>query len=199
MMVIEWYPLLCVFVPNIIWQIFNWKKVQKEYRTRHLVWTYIFMFYLYLAVYDAAGIGTIWDLLARGRLDETINIIPFNSEGYMTYILNIIMFMPLGFLLPLIWSDYRRPAKTVLVGFALSLTIEICQMFDSRVTDIDDLIMNTLGAAFGFAAWCLFHRMFPDSGKKAVSIGKGEPVYVIWLSVLGIWLLFNWRWYIKIL
>ena len=34
------------------------------------------------------------------RLEE-INLLPFQSEGIMTYVLNIIMFLPLGFLIPL--------------------------------------------------------------------------------------------------
>ena len=46
-----------------------------------------------------------------------MNLIPFSSEGAMTYILNIIMFMPLGFLLPLIWENFRNAKKVVLMGF----------------------------------------------------------------------------------
>ena len=42
---------------------------------------------------EAAGIGTIWDLITYGKMDNSINLIPFSSEGAMTYILNIIMFM----------------------------------------------------------------------------------------------------------
>ena len=108
------------------------------------------MFYGYLAVQEAAGIGSIWDLITYGKLDNSINLIPFSSEGAMTYILNIIMFMPLGFLLPLIWENFRNAKKVVLMGFLMSLTIEICQLFNIRTTDIDDLMMNTLGALVGY-------------------------------------------------
>ena len=49
------------------------------------------MLYCYLAVQRVAGIGTIWDLISYGKLDATINLIPFSSEGFATYILNVIM------------------------------------------------------------------------------------------------------------
>lgn len=64
-----------------------------------------FLLYIYLAL-SKAGIGSIWDIGRYSglfRIDE-INLIPFDSVGILTYILNIIMFMPLGFLLPLIWK-----------------------------------------------------------------------------------------------
>lgn len=80
----------------------------KDTDQRHIIWIYIYMLYCYLAVKKVAGIGTIWDLVSHGKLDSTINLIPFSSEGFATYILNIIMFMPLGFLLPLIWRRYRN-------------------------------------------------------------------------------------------
>ena len=65
---------------------------------------------------EAAGIGTIWDLIAYGKLDNSINLIPISSEGAMTYILNIIMFMPFGFLLPLIWKNFRNAKKSSFDG-----------------------------------------------------------------------------------
>jgi glycopeptide antibiotics resistance protein len=48
--------------------------------------------------------------------------------------------------------------KISLAGLALSLFIEIGQLaIPGRVTDIDDVILNTLGAAIGaLAVWYLF-------------------------------------------
>ena len=36
-----------------------------------------------------------------------INLIPFASEGMTTYVLNILLFIPLGYLLPTIWPQFR--------------------------------------------------------------------------------------------
>lgn len=144
------YSLVCFLLPGTVWLVWNRRMIaDKAYKVRHIIWVYIYMFYGYLAVQEAAGIGSIWDLITYGKLDNSINLIPFSSEGAMTYILNIIMFMPLGFLLPLIWENFRNAKKVVLMGFLMSLTIEICQLFNIRTTDIDDLMMNTLGALVG--------------------------------------------------
>ena len=110
------YSLVCFLLPGTVWLIWNKGMIaDKAYKVRHIIWIYIYLFYGYLAVQEAAGIGTIWDLIAYGKLDNSINLIPISSEGAMTYILNIIMFMPFGFLLPLIWKNFRNAKKVVLI------------------------------------------------------------------------------------
>lgn len=66
--------------------------------------TYIFIFYLSMAL-EVTGIPTIYELILSGIVIDsgTINLVPFSTDTYtISYILNIIMFMPLGFLLPMI-------------------------------------------------------------------------------------------------
>ena len=188
------YSLICFLLPGTVWLIWNKGMIaDKAYKVRHIIWIYIYMFYGYLAVQEAAGIGTIWDLIAYGKLDNSINLIPFSSEGAMTYILNIIMFMPLGFLLPLIWKNFRNAKKVVLMGFLMSLAIEICQLFNMRTTDIDDLLMNTLGTLVGYCCWKVFSLIFRNAGTKCVEMKKSEPVIYMFGGILGLFLLYNWR------
>ena len=188
------YSLVCFLLPGTVWLIWNKGMIaDKEYKVRHIIWIYIYLFYGYLAVQEAAGIGTIWDLIVYGKLDNSINLIPFSSEGAMTYILNIIMFMPLGFLLPLIWKNFRNARKVVLMGFLMSLAIEICQLFNIRTTDIDDLMMNTLGTLVGYCCWKVFSLIFRNAGTKCVEIKKSEPVIYMFGGILGLFLLYNWR------
>lgn len=188
------YSLVCFLLPGTVWLVWNRRMTaDKAYKVRHIIWVYIYMFYGYLAVQEVAGIGSIWDLITYGKLDNSINLIPFSSEGAMTYILNIIMFMPLGFLLPLIWENFRNAKKVVLMGFLMSLTIEICQLFNIRTTDIDDLMMNTLGALVGYCCWKVFSLVFRNAGTKCVEIKKSEPVIYMFGGILGLFLLYNWR------
>ena len=156
-----------------------------------MVWTYFFIFYCYEVVQDAAGIGTLWDLMYYKKMKGEINFVPFSSVGATTYILNIIMFMPLGFLLPLIWSNFRNIKKVVALGFAFSLCIEICQLFCSRITDIDDLTMNTLGTIVGFFIWVLFHKIFKNSGEKSIMICPVEPITYMVIGTIGVFFLYN--------
>ncbi|MCC0643328.1 VanZ family protein [Clostridioides sp. ZZV14-6009] len=215
------YPLFCAILPCLIYQIIVIRKVNlKEKRSliTHLIWVYVFLFYIYLAL-SKAGIGSIWDI---GRYDEIIrldeiNLIPFSSSGALTYILNIIMFMPLGFLLPLIWERFRNFISILWTGLVFSLAIEICQLFNHRATDIDDLMMNTLGAILGYFIWICINNLFnyiskktlfsyryeqtvkdeiaveadDDTNRKAINLPKNETIMYLILAVLGEFLLYN--------
>lgn len=73
-------------------------------------------------------------------------------KGHINYFLinflgNIILFVPFGLIIPLLWKT--TAPKTILIGFCSSLFIEICQMFLTRGTDIDDLLLNTTGVVLG--------------------------------------------------
>lgn len=190
------YALLCIVIPCFLYQLIICKiqNNRQENKVIHIIWVYIFLLYLYLT-FSVAGIGSIWDIGHYDRIIrlEEINLIPFQSEGIMTYVLNIIMFLPLGFLIPLIWKQYRNPLKILLIGFCFSLSIEICQLFNRRNTDIDDLMMNTLGAVVGYFIWKLTKRLFRNINQKTISLSRLEPVIYIALAVLGEFLLFNWR------
>ena len=79
------------------------------------------MLYIWL-VFSVTGIGSIWDVIAKGGWAATVqqaNIswVPFQSEGIFTYCMNVIMLMPLGFLLPYIWKNFRNPFKVAFTGF----------------------------------------------------------------------------------
>ena len=72
---------------------------------------------------------------------------------------NVVMFMPFGFFPPLLWKVSGKTA--VASGFFTSLAVEVSQLFLPRWTDIDDIILNTLGAALGFVLFRLLRRRFP--------------------------------------
>lgn len=90
-------------------------------------------------------------------------LIPFKSifeitgNGYKILILNIALFIPLGSFLPLLFKKVSNLGKTIFCGLICSIGIESLQFFISlilgfnyRVTSIDDVILNTTGAAIGF-------------------------------------------------
>lgn len=118
-------------------------------KTRGKRWL-IILFSLYLsAVWSAVGMpemGQPW------VFDPACALVPFAglAEGFQERVLNVLLFVPLGFLLPTLWLRFRSPGRTVLAGFLLSAFIETVQLFTFRLTDINDLIANTAGAALGF-------------------------------------------------
>ena len=74
-------------------------------------------------------------------------------------LLNIILFMPLGFLLPYIWPKLNW-WKTVLLSFCVSTVIEATQYLAHwGCLDLDDIINNTLGACVGYLCFKIYKRL----------------------------------------
>lgn len=188
------YVTVCFILPNAVFQLLNRKKLMaQDHPGRHLVWTWIYWIYC-AAVLHLTGIGTLWDLIAYGGVPGNIHWIPFSEPATIPNILNMIMMMPFGFLLPLIWQNWRGFGKVVLAGFGFSLLIEVLQLFNTRLSDVDDLIMNSLGAAAGYLIWLLYHRLFGRSQKATTSQTiRAEASLYLLLGTLGVFLLYNWR------
>ncbi len=99
-----------------------------------------------------------------------LNLVPFNwlfdtwEMGFRAMITqvisNVIMFVPLGFLLPIVFKTFRSLLKTTRSAFCFSFLIEVFQYFIGRSCDIDDLILNTLGAVIGYGIFLLFSKWF---------------------------------------
>ena len=76
----------------------------------------------------------------------------FTLQLWLNVLLNIALFVPLGFLLPLLAKPFRKWYAALGAGFGVSLLIELTQLFTGRgMCDVDDLFTNTLGAMLG---WC---------------------------------------------
>lgn len=72
---------------------------------------------------------------------------------------NIILFMPLGILLPVLRRSIDTAGAIVVVSFFASLLIETCQFFLNRgVFDVDDMILNTLGGVLGYGILAIGKR-----------------------------------------
>lgn len=79
-------------------------------------------------------------------------------------LLNILMFVPIGSLLPIVFKKLRCFPKTAGCCFLATLFIETIQYFTGRSADIDDVLMNTLGGILGYYFYLLAKRLF---GRKS--------------------------------
>ncbi|MDE6004129.1 MAG: VanZ family protein, partial [Oscillospiraceae bacterium] len=105
----------------LIWQY----KIAKQKNFYKLLTLLVFVFYI-IAVFSVTGIPTVSEL---NTIDFSFNFIPLISimndsiEYIKNAILNIILFMPMGFLLPMIWKEYNSLKKTAITGLILSILI----------------------------------------------------------------------------
>lgn len=194
-------PIILTVFPVMLYQAVLLLHKRKS-TSIHYFWTYIMMIYIWL-VFSVAGIDSVWGIISKGGLIETfqqanIGIIPFQSDGLFTYCMNVIMLMPLGFLLPYIWRNFRNPIKVTLTGLVFSVFIEFAQLPTNRLVDIDDLLMNTLGAVLGYVVWKMIGNHFFNKKEKqrTISLGNSEPVIYLVLACASNFLLYNWTWFL---
>ena len=73
--------------------------------------------------------------------------------------LNIFMFIPMGYFLPLITKRGRKWWEVILFGLGMSFGIELLQIVTRLgMFDVDNLINNTIGAGVGWICWRVFLR-----------------------------------------
>lgn len=127
--------------------------------------------------------------LARGREHAYLsnNFYPLASiieilEDGRSYVIirqllgNLILLLPLGFFIPLLFPQKRSWTKVLGIGFLTSLSIESLQLllswllgFTYKIFDVDDLWLNTLGVLFGYGLWRLWEKVkkfLPIVGNK---------------------------------
>lgn len=97
-------------------------------------------------------------ILSREKSNTSyiIRPIPFSTWGTDLWHLtlwteNILMMVPLGILLYILWAPFRKISWSVSAGFLLSLLIECIQLFTRLGKfEMDDIINNVIGTCIGF-------------------------------------------------
>jgi glycopeptide antibiotics resistance protein len=164
-----------------LWHYFNLRRLSVKL---HIAAAYVFCFFIAL-ILSVTSIPGLFQL----SLDTDVNIIPCNSLSvdYIDYALNILMFMPVGFFLPLLWKRFENIGLTFTWGFLFSLSIEIIQLLNDRITDIDDLLMNAAGTVAGYLIWACFKKLWLKISVFSLETAKQEPYLCFgftWFSML---------------
>lgn len=86
------------------------------------------------------------------------------SAALEGYALNILLFVPFGYLLPLVLTGARNWWKAILIGFGFSLLIETIQL-TTRLGwfDASDLLHNTIGTWIG---WIIYKKVLAGGGQR---------------------------------
>ncbi|MBZ6489021.1 VanZ family protein [Priestia aryabhattai] len=123
------------------------------------------LFIIYLTIFPESS-------LCIGVKPGNVNLVPFHTIGNLLFyhsfgdfiinnIGNIILFIPFGFLLSFKYKDINSLSKGILVGMAFSMLIETVQLFmENRWTDIDDVILNTLGTSIGYSLFKFLSKIY---------------------------------------
>ena len=112
----------------------------------------------WLFVYDGIFLGWWYGLEGIFRIGN-ISLVPsiikwlrggisIGRWGLTMLIGNVLMFIPLGFFIPLI-TGIKSRKKMILLAAAIPLFCESVQIFSGRNFDVDDLICNFIGIVIG--------------------------------------------------
>lgn len=150
-------------VPALILYFLYLKKVGRKQNILHIIAVFLFCYYLF-GILTVTGIGYTGTMSFRPR----ISLIPFVDmiKGPIDTMLNVILFVPFGFFIPLLYKKYHHIKTVALTGFLFSLSVEIAQMFDWGSTDINDLITNTIGVCLGYLVYYLLSKALPNNLRK---------------------------------
>lgn len=157
-----------IFAPLIWVYIKKNKKIEDEGIRE--IWINIFLIYV-LGILSI----TIFPInITFKKIPSNVNVIPFlhfAKKLYLCYLSNglfkaiiylvsniggnFLLLLPLGYILPKLYKRCRSLKSIFCISLTFSLSIELFQYFsmyfgNRRITDIDDLILNTLGAVVGY-------------------------------------------------
>ena len=147
-----------------IWCIYN--KLCFHSWKRTIIYM-VFGFY-FSAVLALVGFPNIASL----KIDFAVNVIPFLDmvSDFINACLNILLFVPFGFFLPILWDKFRN----------IKITF--------RTSDINDIITNTVGTIIGYF---IVHRITDNFTKRIFSNSKMGDFYIICVSVVFIMFFFQ--------
>lgn len=165
----------------------------KRINVRYSTYIYIFALYFLCAYFMTMfPLPDPEDFAHMRPISELIQLVPFQSfmdiraesivRDLAIIIFNVILTVPLGFFARFLFGfDFK---KTLLAGFLTSLFYEVTQLTGIffiyprpyRIFDVDDLIINTLGAVIGYFAVPLVSRMLPEPRDAGCQLAQGSEV-----------------------
>ena len=149
------------------------------FRTKSIRWTreaeliLVYICLIVVARFTFCPFGTVNGQIQPLLFDPSrvfpprINLVPLvylldylvAGEAVLNVVGNTAMFVPVGMIWPAVFKKLDSPKKVIAAGVGYSLSIEILQLpFFERVTDIDDLILNSVGFLIGYGIYLLVKK-----------------------------------------
>ena len=95
-------------------------------------------------------------------------------------VLNIALFVPFGFLLPMLFEKLDSIKLIVLLSFIFSLFIETSQLvFKVGLFELDDLFDNTLGAVIGYGIFYSLGSLISNKKEKVKKFVLGLIPFIV--------------------
>ena len=141
------------------------KKEKNQYLKKKITWLLFILYIIFLlstTIYTKLISGTIYsklqieaNIIPFSSIIETITLLVTKSQG-ITYlfnylILDMLLFIPLGIFLPILFSQTINIKRIILICLSISFIKELLQLLlNVGMFDIDDIILNVVGALLSY-------------------------------------------------
>ena len=136
-------------------------------KKRHVIlkmiwWGYVVLFFMFVVIKFTGSFTELANKITTASFGENLNLMPFRtisvqlahfSEGWARFNIvgNTIPFIPLGFLMPVVYQKVNSFAKILVIGISSVLLIELFQLFTRLGSfDVDDIMLNMIGILSGY-------------------------------------------------
>ncbi|MEK5069245.1 VanZ family protein [Sporosarcina sp. FSL K6-1508] len=175
----EMIPYLLVALPIILILRVTYNNLRgyKEVHLYHEIGIVVFLLFM-TALFSQTILTFLYTGPVVTRSFSNVNLMPFRvfQDNYyaimelnfwqpfiINFLGNICIFIPIGFMIPMLWKTFNRFWKVTLIGLSISLFIEIMQVPQARSSDIDDLWLNTVGSMVGYYIYYVTKKCFPKA------------------------------------
>ncbi len=140
--------------------IFSKRTIKERLRSYKFKMIFSYILYVY-----CVGVVSITFLSrepgSRDGLDlRLFSTISRNFSDNIYPVENVILFIPLGMLLPALLKAFKKIHYCILLGFFFSLAIELSQYLTKRgYFQIDDILTNTIGCMIGLGFFTIVYRL----------------------------------------
>lgn len=120
----------------------------------------------------------------------------FSFTEWRNLVLNIVLFIPFGFLLPMLSGKFEKFWKTYVMGLLLTVLIEVTQLITGRgVFEFDDILNNFVGTMIGFGLYEIVVYIVNKIKKrdtKVLSIALAQiPLLIVVISFIAVFTIYN--------
>ena len=124
--------------------------------------------------FDSGFLGTLREVFSEGLASGISGVHFVSTEPLKGVIRNILLYIPIGYLIPVLWPAFARGKmiwKVLLLGGAASILTELIQLtLRLGWFDVDDLLNNMLGTLSGiwlYKKFLMSALMYANAGKES--------------------------------
>lgn len=167
--------LLTALIVWVVWRAVMWRRRKEPNAHRELaVWATFLWLLVIVGVTFFPMTIIFYDWHGASNLKPFASILELIREtppefAFENIVGNVLLFVPLGVLLPVLFDELKRPVALLWRAAVISLLIEGTQFLTrARSVDVDDVILNVTGAMIGLGIFTIAARFVArrESGRR---------------------------------